>query len=593
MFRGDPAHTGILATREVDALGGLKWKFQTGGAVRSSPAVVGDLVYVGSSDGRLYALERDSGKERWSFDAAAPIGSSPAVYAGAVFFASRDNVVYAVDRLSGDFIWWAVMGEDLPFEWGREGWDYYTSSPVVVDSTLLIGSGDGHVYALDVETGAERWRFATEGRIRSSPAVADGVVYVGSADGNLYALELETGELEWRFETEGSALASADFGFDRKTIQSSPAVAGGTVYFGSRDGAMYAVDAGNGELRWRVSEGPSWMVSSPAVSDGAVYAGWSDALIFHAVDASTGEELWRFDVGDRVFSSPTVVGATVYVGTLSGQLLAIDKNTGQERWRYGLGEWIASSPTVADGVVYFGSDDGAVYALYEAEGAAPQPAVFWDADSMSLALYGSVEDHAKVLRYFERAGYRVLDSQALADFMLTRLADQTPSVIVFAMDFIPSSVAPEASDTVLFRRYLDGGGKIVWLGYPPLFLLRDPATRQITGVDWERPGRLLGVDHLRANTDFYSVRLTPAGERWGLTDWWISGSGVDTAQVTTTLALDEDGGAAAWVRSYGGPTGSGFVRLWYALDDDELDAVRAVAEYGIMRRERAQIRERE
>ena len=585
MFRADPGHTGVYSTEGVERLGGLKWKFGTGGTVRSSPAVTAELVYVGSSDGRLYALDRDSGEERWRFDAGSPVNSSPAVAGELVFFSSRDNSVYALDRRNGALKWRVATGETVPFEWGAEGWDFFTSSPVVVDGAVLVGSGDGNIYSLDSATGRERWRFATEGRVRSSPAVAGGVAYVGSADGSLYALELETGELKWRFDTEGWSLSSADFGFDRKTIQSSPTVMDGTVYFGSRDGALYAVTSETGELKWRNSEGASWVVASPAASDGVVYTGWSDALIFHAVDAESGAERWRFETGHRVFSSAAVVGETVYFGNSNGFLFAFDIATGEERWRYQTGEAVRSSPAVADSVLYFGSDDGFVYALEAAVGLAPFRAVFWDSNSVSLAVYGGRDEHEEVRRYFERWGYGVLDSDGLAEFMEARLADGAPSVIVFAMDYVPPGVAPEATDTVLFRRYLDGGGKIVWLGYPPLFVVRDSETLQITGVDLERPGRLLGVDHGRFNAEPYGVRVTDAGRRWGLTDWWVGNTGVDTTEVTTTLALDEDGGAAAWVKRYGGPPGRGYVQLWYTLEDGELEAIRAVAEYGILRRD--------
>jgi outer membrane protein assembly factor BamB len=585
MFRADPGHNGVYEAGGVPVLGGVKWKFETGGTVRSSPVLAGDLAYVGSSDGRLYALDRETGRERWSYQANGPINSSPAVAGGAVFFGSRDNTVISLDRLTGELRWQVGTGADMAWEWGGEGWDFFTSSPVIVDGTLVIGSGDGNVYALEAATGAELWRFATAGRVRSSPAVVDGVVYVGSADGRLYAIDFETGEQRWRFDTEGVSLLSADFGYDRKTIQSSPAVVDGTVFVGARDGRLYAVDAGTGSLSWQVDEGPSWVGSSSAISDGVVFTGWSDALILHVVDAATGEERWRFNTGHRVFSSPAIAGDMVYVGNADGFFFAFDKATGEERWRYRVGDAVRSSPVVAGDVVYFGSDDGSVYALEAANGPSPLRAVFWDEGARNFAAYGSGEQHTGVLRYFERWGYQALDSDGLASFMEERLEDGAPSVIVFGMDHVPGAVAPEASDTVLFRRYLDSGGKIVWLGFPPLYILRDSQTGEYTGLDIERPGRLLGVDHGRFRFDPYGVRLTPAGRTWGLTAWWIGLYGVDSNEVTTVLALDEDGGAAAWVKNYGGPDGTGFVQLWFSLDESDLDAIRAVAEYGIMRRE--------
>src|SRR5581483_7262891 len=96
-------------------------------------------------------------------------------------------------------------------------------------------------------------------------------------------------------------------------IQSSPAVAYGTVFFGSRDGCLYAVAADTGKLRWRYSNDGNWVISSPAVAGGLVIAGNSDGEYIQALDAQTGKETWRRDTKINVFSSATVMGGTVAI----------------------------------------------------------------------------------------------------------------------------------------------------------------------------------------------------------------------------------------------------------------------------------------
>ncbi len=580
MFRGGPDHVGVYPGAPASGHGQVEWAFQTRGPVRGSPLVDGDLVLVGSGDGLFYAIERASGEERWRFEAASAVQSSAAVHGGLVYLVDRSNVLYALDRRTGRERWRVATGPDKPWDWGHEGWDYFTSSPAIAGDLVIVGSGDGNVYGFDAATGTERWRVVTAGRIRSSPATANGVAYVGSADGFLYAIDPETGELRWSFETEGASFSSAEFGFDRKTIQSSPAVAGGRIFFGSRDGKFYAVEASTGELAWRFDHSTPWVVSSPAIYQGAAIVGTSDGLFLHAMNIETGEEIWRFETGDRVFSSPAVSGGVVYVGVHSGRFLALDAATGALSWELRCGGAVMSSPVVHEGRAYFGCDDGSVYAVRLEGGPAPRRAVYWDAERTG---WNTFAGHESVRDYFESWGYEVLDRFQLARFMEASNEESGRSVVVFAMDDLPATVAGVASDTVLFRRYLDSGGKVVWLGLPPLTLERD-ADGNITAFSRDGPGALLGVDHERYDMDQYAAYPTPEGEGWGFSDWWVSVSGIDVGEVTTALALDENGGAAAWVKNYGGPAGSGFVSLWGTyrpMPARYYEQVRRVAEYGL------------
>ncbi len=577
MFRGDARHSGDYGDDGIEQLGGVRWRFQTEGPVRSSPTVVGDWLFVGSSDGHLYALDRTTGSMRWNADVGSPVNSSPAVADGLVVFGSRGGAFHAYDAQSGAERWTVQTGDLIPWEWGFEGWDAYTSSPVVASSLVLFGAGDGVLYAVALASGVEMWRFETGGRIRSSPAVADGMAFVGSADGRVYAVDVVTGEERWRYEPDGVSLVSADFGFDRKSVLGSPAAADGTVYIGSRDGYMYALDQTTGEFKWRADHEVSWAMSSPAVVDGVVYSGTSDGAFVHALDAESGDELWRFDAEGYTWSSPAVAGNAVYIGDGGGSLWALDRETGDVLWRYRTQGPVLSSPTMAGGAVYVGSDDGSVYAFH-GDGQRPELAVFWD-DSL-IPLTGQVS-HEAIRSYFVEQGYELLDIAALGAFLEARIADAAPSAIVFAVDFLPLSVASEPSDTTLFRRYLDAGGKVVWLGLPPMVIARDPATLRFLVLDRDAGASLLGVPYSGMNFDTYGARATQLGQEWGVPAWWVSTYAIDVTDDIEVLALDEDGRAAAWVKDYGGPVGTGFVMVAAArVAFEELPAIRAVAEYG-------------
>ncbi len=129
---------------------------------------------------------------------------------------------------------------------------------------------------------------------------------------------------------------------------------------------------------------------------------------------------------------------------------------------------------------------------------------------------------------------------------------------------LPESLVPGDDGRGPVRRYLDAGGKIVWIGVPPLLARVDPETGRLGSlldIDWEAPGRLLDVDHGQAIFDPYGAWPTAAGRRWGLHDRIVGAWAATPDDELTVLAEDENGLALAWVRNYGGPPGTGFARL--------------------------------
>ena len=582
MFRGGPARAGVYAVAGVPRFGGLRWRVQTGGTLRSSPTLSDGVVYIGGGDGALWAIDAAAGDVRWRRELGSALPSTPAVAGGRVYVATRDGRLVALRTRDGVAVWTARAGADAPLAWGYESGEVYVSSPAVAGRLVVWGAGDGRVFAADAATGTVRWSYRTGGRVRSSPAVEGGTVFVGAQDGVVYALDLATGALRWRHETEGHSLVSARFGYDRRTIQSSPAVVGGAVYIGARDGFLYALDRATGRRRWRNDHRISWVNSSPAVAAGLVVAGSSDGHFVHAVDTATGEERWRHQTTGTVWSSPSTDGRLVYVGEGDGTVYALDLRTGAEAWRYRAGARVFSSPTPADGALYFGSDDGGVYAVRAAEGAPLRRAVFWDS---THARFSSVPSHAALRSYLAARGYETLDAGALRRWLDERTRERAsgsssasgagggaggaagvaagPSVVVFAIDHLPPGLGPAGSDPGLLRRYLDAGGKVVWTGIPPLLWPRpDTGTRTLLGVDRKAAASLLGVRHERGNFDAVGVStITPSGRRAGLSGWWMSDWPADPEDVTEVLALDEQGLAAAWIKSYGGARGTGFARV--------------------------------
>jgi eukaryotic-like serine/threonine-protein kinase len=362
-----PGSTGTLpgagtsATPRAVARPRLLWEVPTGGPIYSPPAISGGIVYVASgggyAPGRIRALDAGTGAEIWRYDGGDYNRlSGPAAADGVVYFGSDDHNLYALDAKTGRPVWTFETG-------GALGW---SSSPVVSEGVVYVGSHDSYLYAVDSQTGQQRWRFWTGAPVDVSPAVSGDVVCVTSLKSEaetsnltLYAVDTQTGKLRWQFDIADTPYLAP------------PAIADGVVYVrGESD--LYALDLQTGAVRWRSQVCPPTAYSLAAVSPSeyAVYlnvSSSSSAGSLLAVSTVDGRTLWAALVGAAA-TAPLVGEGRVYVGAGGygdGTVRGFDAQTGQENWRFGAppGPDILARPTVSDGVVYIGDIDGWMHAV--------------------------------------------------------------------------------------------------------------------------------------------------------------------------------------------------------------------------------------
>ena len=327
------------------ATGERLWSFATGGIIRVPTVLADGVVYVGSDDRSLYALDAATGELRWSFATGDVIRAAPTIADGVVYLGSTDRNLYVLDAVSGAQLW--VVELPYPF-----------------NSDFTPSAASGRVYApgldlttfrsLDAATGEQVWIFDTGAvGVQSAAIVAEGVVYFSEAD-NAYALDELNGEPIWSYHA-GDLPAT---GF--------PAVVAEGVYYFAPGDNLYALDAGTGELHWSYQ---SYNINTRLlVADGKVFAGSGAEYIF-ALDAATGEELWRLDTADSRLFAFSVSDGILYAESESGYLTAIDTTDGFPIWNYDKGNTRDSRAyTVSDGVVYLGTVDRQVNAFAAPEG---------------------------------------------------------------------------------------------------------------------------------------------------------------------------------------------------------------------------------
>ncbi|MCI0867801.1 MAG: PQQ-binding-like beta-propeller repeat protein [Chloroflexi bacterium] len=353
------------ASRQLE--GKVAWSRDLGKPTGSAPTVVDGIVYIGAHF-KVLALDSKTGDPIWEQEATGPVHSSLAVADDLVYMGSFDHRILAFDRLTGLIKWQVKTGDAI------------SSSPAARDGMLYFGSWDSYVYALDAATGEQIWRSHTVGDVRGPVALDGGSLYASDNEGTLHILNARTGQKRFRFRTPSPATVA-------------PTLANGLVYFPS-GGVMFAVDAGvreiPGEFKlkkvwaqlwiWQVplipkppgQRGGHWrfsppnpklgFIAPPAATQEAIYAG--DILgTLYARDANQGAEVWSFQAGDGIVSSPVVLGDLVIFGARDGVLYALNRADGSSVWQLSLGAPIEVSPVFAEGLLYVRTTDGLLHAV--------------------------------------------------------------------------------------------------------------------------------------------------------------------------------------------------------------------------------------
>ena len=339
-FRGDPQMSGVSAAN-LPATPQLLWTFPTRAPIESTAAILGRVVYVGSMDSTLYAVDLYSGKLKWEYAARAAIKSSPLVYDGGIFFGDEAGRFHRLNLANGAPRW-TFAAEDA-----------IVSSAVASGERLFFGSYDQRLYCINRDTGEEIWRFETEGYVHASCPIVDGSVLVAGCDGLLRVLDTQTGR-ELDQITLGSYAAA------------SPAVQMRFAYLGTFGDEFVALDLESGEVAWRYREIDHrfpFYASAAVLPERIVVAG-RDKFV-RALHPKTGELLWSFAAGSKVDSSPVVASGRVYFGTTGGTLFGLDLSSGEERWRFAAGAAIIASPSMAGDRLVIGAENGYLYCFGE------------------------------------------------------------------------------------------------------------------------------------------------------------------------------------------------------------------------------------
>ncbi|MCU0847863.1 MAG: PQQ-binding-like beta-propeller repeat protein [Spirochaetes bacterium] len=291
VVRGD----GTLSA--VSNEGRALWNVKFPSRVESAPEVGKSSVYVVQNNGELYSVDFNSGRINWKkkLEGSLIFQSKPLAVEDRVYVATSSGKTYAFSE-KGEQIWVADIESGI-----------YVS-PAYGDKKIFLAGDDCRVYALDTDDGDVDWTRKLDGRIvSSSPMVHEKTLFIGSMSGTFYALKSRNGSERWSYKTGDSILSTAETYKDR-------------VFIGSNDGSLYAFSIDDGKLLWTFASG-SRISTEPAVSGNLVFVSSGNSIF--GLNAETGAREWAYASRNRIRTSPTVIGNDIYFGLENGGLTAV------------------------------------------------------------------------------------------------------------------------------------------------------------------------------------------------------------------------------------------------------------------------------
>lgn len=321
----------------------LDWSQDIGGGIgHGSPLIVDSILFIGNLDGELHAIHCPTGKEIGSVSLGDAINASPLVSMSVAYVAlsySKETLI-AYDLLDGKVRWRKMYGD-------------IETTPLLYEGKIYVANSWGSLLCIEPREGDLVWQFDLAGNrtmkgIRSSPAADDGLVVFGADDGAVYALDLQTGQQRWRTETDAAVAAP-------------PSIDDGTVYIGNLEGTLHALDLESGEIKWTFDAGAPAFSNALIVRGYAVFCTLGGSVL--ALHMSDGSLAWNTDVGSPMNSGPVAAGEYLYVGTLKKELCGLRISDGEYVWKTELSGRVKTAPAVAYRRLFVATDDRTVLAF--------------------------------------------------------------------------------------------------------------------------------------------------------------------------------------------------------------------------------------
>ena len=274
----------------------------------------------------------------WRLDGKDTLEFPPSVGYGRVFLAQQKGLFFAIDGKTGKVRWkrnFKRCAASSPAVGRRTVYQAYMD---FTDCPQGRSGASGFVIAMNYKTGKRRWIYRS-GPVESSPLLHKRTLYFGSWDHKVHAVDARTGRRRWTFTGD-------------EEINTSAAYSKGTIFIASDAGTLYALDARTGRKKWSAKASSEFFYATPTVAYGRVFIGNTDGTMY-AYGARSGRLLWAKPLGSYIYAAAGVAKKRVFTGTYDGFVYSLNAGTGDVVWRKPAPAAVHGSPTIMNGLAYF------------------------------------------------------------------------------------------------------------------------------------------------------------------------------------------------------------------------------------------------
>lgn len=312
-----------------------QWVVQTGVGIYCSPAVEKDQLFVGDDMGCLTAYALKSGKKLWSFQSGKRIVGTPAVSQGIVVFGSADRHIYALNAKDGNLLWKVATAEPV------------LGAVTIEKGIAYVGTGNHTFHAIEIQTGKAKWVYTgIKGYIETKPLVTEDKVIFGAWDNTLYALNKDDGKELWKW-TGGMTRMH----FSPAAVW--PVAADGKVFITDPQRAMTAINIENGETVWRTFESQVRETIGLSEDGERIYSKtMNDSIVCYAAKGNQPRRIWASNVGFGYEHAPSMQiekDGVMFGSTKEGLIFALEAKTGEVLWKHKIGNSLISTVVPVSG----------------------------------------------------------------------------------------------------------------------------------------------------------------------------------------------------------------------------------------------------